>query len=306
MKKLVLSFSIFLLCLMSLFTFTGCDRLAQVGEEYIMVSLGRFSSGQTIQKFDFSFGSDKLSDIGLSDEEKESAKANLITNINSFRLEFILSFELTYQNAEQKDETLKVGGERLQVSAVEYSEVNDSVGFSIVFADQGVWDFYHPSTQEPSEDDKNEGIVFVEKTSSTGTFPFASEVTLGGGEKISVGERYKNAYLQSFSQSQYYEEIANSYNPDFVYNYASPYSNLRSDAEGAFQDIDGLYHHVWVRNSENYLSDSEINLYVYSPNRGWWYLFYLILVLVAGGSAIAITLIVKKKKKSPAKKTEQK
>ena len=291
---------------MSLFTFTGCDRLAQVGEEYIMVSLGRFSSGQTIQKFDFSFGSDKLSDIGLSDEEKESAKANLITNINSFRLEFILSFELTYQNAEQKDETLKVGGERLQVSTVEYSEVNDSVGFSIVFADQGVWDFYHPSTQEPSEEDKNEGIVFVEKTSSIGTFPFASESDSCWRRKDKRWRKIQKCLSSKFSQSQYYEEIANSYNPDFVYNYASPYSNLRSDAEGAFQDIDGLYHHVWVRNSENYLSDSEINLYVYSPNRGWWYLFYLILVLVAGGSAIAITLIVKKKKKSPAKKTEQK
>ena len=63
---------------------------------------------------------------------------------------------------------------------------------------------------------------------------------------------------------------------------------------------------MWVRNSENYLSDSEINLYVYSPNRGWWYLFYLILVLVAGGSAIAITLIVKEKEKIASKENRTK
>ena len=300
MKKLFLSFSILLVCLMSLFAFSGCDKMAEVGEQYIMVSLGRFSSGQTIQKFDFSFGTDKLSEIGLTEEEIEKAKANLITNINNFRCEFILSFQLTYQNAEQKDQTLIVNDKssRLQVSNVEYSQTSDSVGFNIIFADQEVWNFYHPSTQEPSEDDKSEGIVFVEKVSSKGTFPFASEVTLSGEEKTNVGERYKNAYLQSFDEFEKYQEIKNSYNPDFVYNYATPYSNLRSDGDGVFQDIDGLYHHVWVRNSQNYLSDSEINLYVYSPNRGWWYLFYLLLVLVAGGLLVAITLIVKKKKAS--------
>lgn len=296
MKKVTLA----LLIVVCLFSFIGCQSAPMIDSSFVMVSLGRFSSGKTIQKFDFSLDSNFLRQNGFDEEDIEKAKANLIENVDVFRKEFVLSFELIYQASENKNSDFLVNGELLTITQTTYNQNTDSVGFSMVFENQEVWDFYHQSsTQNPDETEGNknsQGIVFVETQSTTSIFPFVNEVSVGEGQKMTVAERYRQAYLKSVNFASNYSQIEKNYSPDFVYNYGTSYGNINSDADSFFQDVDGLYHHVWVKNYKNLSADDTITLYVNSANKGWWYMFYLLAVIIVMVGAIAIVKIIERKR----------
>ena len=298
MKKIILS----LLLIVCLFSLAGCQGFPVVDNSFIMVSLGKFASGKTIQKFDFSLDSNFLKENGMSENDLEQAKQNLVNNVDVFRKEFVISFELIYQKAENKNLDYLVNGKYLTITQTAYNQNADTVSFSIIFENQELWEFYHTSTkQQPEVDGENEsGISFVEKQSSTGKFPFASEVEIGDGQKITVAERYRQAYLDSISFIENFDEISNKYLPDLVYNYGTQYGNIKSDAQTIFQDTDGLYHHVWVENFSNLSTDDTITLYVNSANQGWWYLFYLVLILTLMSGAIITVKLIKNKKNKKA------
>lgn len=294
MKKI---FIILSFCIIS-FALSACGQTPPVtiGSSYIMVSLGVMPSGEVVQKFDFAVDSDFLEENGVNGEALEGVKLKLIENFDTFRQEFAVGFGLIYENADGEKEDFAIG-KKLKISQTTYDKDLDTITFNIVFEDNATWSFYHPSKEE---DDKNQsnGIVFVEKIESKGLFPFASEVTLGNGEKTTVAERYTNAYLKAFENNEKKEVITEKYKPDFVYNYATFSSRVGSDADIRFLDSEGLYHHAWVRNAENYQKENQITLFSNVINRGWWYLFWLIIVGVVTAVALIIAKVISKKKKA--------
>ena len=258
----------------------------------IMISQASFKNGRVVQKFDFSLGKSYLQNLGLNAEQIEKGKENLISNVTNFRNDIAINLTLIYASSSLQNPQFALGND-LKISQTEY--VSDNVTFSVIYENNECWKFYNskPSSDESPDENKNE-ISFIQSSVSTGLFPFSQKVTVGE-EKILLGTRYKNAYLKAFEGSDFYGSILTTYNPVFMYNYATHYNKIKSDACMKFYGEDGLYHHVW-QNSEEQLENAKITISVTQAIKGWWYLTILVSTLGGLGIAILIAFIIKKKK----------
>ncbi len=277
MKKCLIVLAMLFSCCM----FFSCKTLEPKSNEFIMLSISNETNGQVRQSLYFTLGSEKLKAAGLDALEIEGVKRELIKNVTRFRDEFYLSFIITYNSNPNPQQKI---GEKLVVSQTAYNETSDTVGFSIVFSSMETWNYYHSSSGGGESESE---IGFMIKTSSTGTFPFAAKI----GD-ITIGERYESAYLNSL------KSVTNKnveYDPDFVYDYATPSSVIKSDSEYKFES--GLKHHLWLRKMEEYKQNDKINIYTLQPNRGLWYLTILAFTLLGLGIAIVIIKLKDKKRR---------
>ncbi len=248
--------------------------------EFILLSV---ESGQSItQSLFFSVGSSKLKNSGHGDKI-EDFKSQLTKNVQTFHDEFVISFLLAYNQNPKPEYAI---GKGLIISKTGYHEKTDCVGFNIIYQTSEVWSYYHPSNEE-EKDDVHYGFMIT--SSSNGQFPFAA--TLSSGQK--VGERYKAAYEDALKTCN----IEMEYAPDYVYDYATSSSYLKSDSEYKFQDANGLYHHTWMKKN---LEGQNISLYTSVANRGLWYLTFTLVCLAGLGAAI---LIINRKKKTSIDKS---
>ena len=266
-----------------------------ISDNYIMISQGVLPSGKVVREFDFSLNSPMLSRLGMSDIEIGKCKDALVEKVNLFREEFVLSFTLIYKDAQNKQPNFALGND-LIVSATEYNSELDNVTFKISYNTQEVWKFYSQSDNKNDNQTQNDStkIEFITTQNASSKFPFAQEVNTING-KITVAERYKKAYLSAFEASSIYEKVKKEYNPDFVYNYASPYNKINSNADIKFVDSQNLYHHVWKAN-QNQMPEKEVNLSISEANREWWYLTALVATIVGTAITLAIAYFIKRKK----------
>lgn len=282
MKKCVLAIVLLLICCM----FFGCGQKLPSSNEFILLSLVTNNEGQVVQSLDFSVGSKKLEASGATALDIANFKKALLKNIKTFHNEFLLNFAIIYSS--NPNPKFKIGSGVL-LSSTTYNEQSDSIGFNIVFPTNETWNYYHPSTGE-GNNSQIEG-TFVLKNVNSGTFPFASQVSLASGEKTTVGERYTKAYTEALSEAN----INIEYSPDFVYNYATTSPYLKSDSEYQYSDGE-LKHHVWLRNAREYKEEQNISLYVMDLNMGYFYLLILIVPLIGLGVSVILIKVIEKRK----------
>lgn len=285
MKK----FSILIVALALFFVFplffNGCSPQNEFscGEDYIFLAVGMTSDGKMKQELSFSLNSERLSEY-LTKKEEVDFKKSLCENIGGLRNQLLLSFALVYMA--NPVEEFKIG-RGLILSDVTIDDENDCAGFVITFSSLASWKYYHGSSQKEQQEN---GIYLIRKNSSSGQFPFSACVK-NGEDEILLGEKYKNVYLDALKLADKSKEVKALYNPNFIYDYFSPFSHLHSNCDYNFNK-DGIYHNVWLVENNNLSQDNTISLYSYSINYGLWYLSALIVTLLPCG----VILILKHKK----------
>lgn len=290
MKKLFLSLMLIATCCM----FFGCGQKLPHSDSFILLSVATDTSGQVTQSLQFSVDSQSLKAAGASSADIVKFIQALTTNVQHFRDEFYINHMLTYNANPNPDYQL---GKGLIVTKAVYQEKSDTIGFSLLFTSQQAWRYYHHSSSEGNESDKvHQNHGFINKVISKGQFPFAGEVKMHDGTIKLAGQRYVEAYLSTASMLSIYETLQHTYRPDLVYDYATPYHQIKSDAAYQFADDTGLYHHTWMRNFQELSHTDDILLYTTEVNRGLWYLTFLMVVLA--GCAIAILIIWYRKRKA--------
>lgn len=293
MKRFLKILIVFVFACISLITFSACKEKVIFPSSSISLGLALENNGQVTQEVTFSFQKDNLTKLNVKDKLIEEVKSNLISAVNVLRNEFYISFLVIYSLSPNPE--FKIG-ESVLVSDVVYNEEYDVVGFDIVYKDLATWQYFQGRGGEQEADPvkKDKSIKYFETTSSEGKFPFASEFTNQDGSKTTIGERYQKIYRTAYNITLPNQIVDALETPKFVYDYATPFSSLRSNAE--IQTYSGgLYHNVWIKDQENF-KDSKIKLEATTIYAGWWYLSLFIGVILALAVACIITKICKIKR----------
>ena len=271
MKKILLILA-FIIVGVSL---TGCGTKQLNSSEYILLSVATTNEGAIGQSLQFSVGTQKLKNQGLTEEQVQAFIGKLKQNVQTFRDEYLLNFMLIYNS--KPDPKFKIGS-AVVVTKVDYLKESDTVGFDIVFTSQEGWQFYHTGQGVGGV---SHDYVIAHQTSSTGEYPFSSMV----GQQT-VAERYVEAYKSAI-------DIEMEYSPDLIYDYALPTGYIKSDCDYRIVQ-DGFYHNVWLRNLQNY-KDATITLYNVTLNNALIIILLLISVLLGVGVTLLIIKIKKRR-----------
>lgn len=275
--------------------FFGCGQNLPHSDSFILLSVATDRSGQVTQSLQFSVGSQNLKAAGASNADIGKFIQALTTNVQNFRDEFYINYMLIYNANPNPDYQL---GKGLIVTKAVYQENSDTIGFSLLFTSQQAWRYYHSSSSEGNETNKDHwDYGFINKVISKGQFPFAGEVKMHDGTIKLAGQRYVEAYLSTASMLSIYETVKQTYRPDLVYDYATPYHQIKSDAAYQYADDSGLYHHTWMQNYQELSRADSIQLYTTEVNRGLWYLTFMMIVLAGCATTILIILFRKRKVK---------
>ena len=109
-----------------------------------------------------------------------------------------------------------------------------------------------------------------------------------------IGKVYKNRYLAAAKGLSFEASLKEDYRPCYVYNYSTPLSRLKSNANFVFRGIDRNYNHLWVVEDDNLCDQNSLSLSLTFIYRGWW--IFLATFLPLSVCAIAILSVVLKKK----------
>ena len=284
MKKYVIFLLIFAICP---FVLVGCDQKNEIElDDYIFLNLDYQSDKVSFHLY-FSVDESGLSYEG-GEIEKQKFLKNLEKNIETIRMEYLFSLALIYIQNPIEEYKINSG---VLISPVIYSHEKGLIGFDINYTSLRAYRYY--SNSPPSSgDNKNQGNIFLYKHSSTGRNPFSVPISIGQGQTIPTGERYKNMVIESFSGTNYGQEYIASYNPSFVYDYSCPYSYIKTDADVKLKQ-NNTYHNYWI---ENDLEGKTITLTLQYLNLFTCQVFILATVLIGTFVAIIICKIIKKKR----------
>lgn len=284
-------------------TFSACREKVILPSSSITLSMSLSRDGAVMQEIDFSLQEKRLDELGIKPELILEVRKNIIASLNALRNEFYLSFLLVYSLA--PDPAYKIG-DSLAVSDVFYDQEGSCVGFKILYKSLGAYQYFQGATLKTNVDEQtgdeqtNEQLLgknnfqFVSRLTSEGAFPFAAAYTTSSGQIITVGERYQNIYRNSFNATLPNEIVAQLQTPSFVYDYALPFSNVRSNADTVIR-AGGLYHNVWIKSMDNF-KDARVKLTSTSVNAGLWYLTLLLIVIFVFSVVLVVILLLKKKK----------
>lgn len=293
MKRFSKIIFICILSICSLITFSACREEVILPSSAITLGMAMNNDGTITQELDFSFQTQKLKDLNVKGNLIEEAKGNLLSAVNVVRNEFYLTLLVAYSlnpNPEYKI------GEAVVVSQVQYYEKSDSIGFVIEYRDFDTWQFYQngEKSEEGGVEIEKPKIKFFTQTSSQGKFPFAVDF-IGADESVTtVGERYQKLYKNAYNLTLPNEIVNSLETPSFVYDYATPFANLDSNADLKVGS-GGLYHNVWIRDINNF-KDSNIELTSTVIYTGWWYLSLLAGVILVFGGVLLIVKLFKLKR----------
>lgn len=292
MKRIFgICFAVFFACFITA-TFSACSEKVVFPSSSITLTMAVTGEGEIIQELDFPLQTEKMKTLGVKDNLIYEIKNNMLGGINNFRNEFYLSFLLAYSSS--PDENFKIG-EAVKVSEVEYNKQNDTIGFVILYRDSSAFGYFHGNKSEDVEgESQKKGIEFLRQTSSEGVFPFASPFTLKDGSQITVGERYMRAYKNIFNLTLSNDTCEKLDTPAFVYDYATPFSRLRTNADMTISS-GGLYHNIWIRDESNF-KDCIVKLKSTVVYAGWWYFTLLISVILIFAIALVTMKIYRKKR----------
>ena len=278
-----------IILIFSLFYFSGCSNQKDISlsEDFILFSTQVGQDGKVVQSINFSVNSKKISEICTKNEEKMKFLANLIENIEKTRDDFLYNFALIYLEKPIEEYKITKG---VYLSKVCYFEDTDTVGFKIIFSSFDAFKYYHKIENNASEGKKKTNL-FYNKAETQTQFLFSSTDSLG----VSSGEKYRQKYIISAKGLSFEETIRESYKPDFLYDYVTPYRSIRSNATFTFME-NKSFHHLWKTPYENLSESNEIIIWFFTINFGLWYIFALGLVLIPLGISLVIYYIFKRKR----------
>ena len=272
----------FMFCL----TLSGCSERVNLPKTNIALSMSLNLDGSISQTMEFSMQTELMEKLAINESLIKEVQNNMIASVRTLRNEFYLAFLVKYSTS--PDSRFKIG-EAVKVSDVEFDESFDVVFFSILFKDSQTWQYYHGDNSSDNTDPVNKSTIkFFTKTSSEGNNPFSAEFTQANGKVITIGQRYMNIYKAAYNLTLPNEVCAKLDTPSFVYDYATPFSSLRSNAELTLQS-NGLYHNLWIKNLDQ-LQDAKILLTYTTIYAGWWYLSLMLTIIFA----LLVCLIVYK------------
>jgi len=284
---------IFVLTICSLITFSACREEVILPSSAITLGMRMDNDGSITQELDFSFQTEKLKQLNVKANLIEECKGNLLSAVNIFRNEFYLTLLVTYS---LNPNPLYKISEAVIVSQTCYYEKSDSIGFVIEYKDYNTWQFYQNGGKENNniEESVKPQIKFFTQTSSQGKFPFALDFTQADESKTTIGERYLKAYKNAYNLTLPNQIVSSLEIPSFVYDYATPFANLDSNADLKVQS-NHLYHNVWIKDINNF-KDATIKLTSTVIYTGWWYLSLLLSVILIFGITLLIAKLVKIKR----------
>ncbi len=292
MKKLFLSF----ILIFSLSFFCGCNKTSspQIRDNYIMLSLEQSSNGGMTQSIRFGVDSKSINKMASSLKEEITFRRNLIEEVNEIRNEFLFSYAILYVKNPVEEYKINQG---VILTDVCYNEKGDYVGFEMIFTSSGAWNYYHPSSSSNDKEEskpKRGGNIFFTKSSSHGLFPFSAKINTG--EEKLVGNVYKDRYLSSADGLSFESKLKDSYQPQFIYNYATYSQRLKTNGNLSYHGTDNKYHHVWIVDGDKLTSENQIEISLTIINKGWWLFFAVGIPLSACGISIFIVKFKQKRK----------
>lgn len=289
MKKKVLLVAMAFVLIFCGITFSSCGEKVILPSSAISLSMMTNSDGTIIQEIDFSLQTQRLKDLQVNERMIREIKSNFLSSLNMLKNEFLINFLLIYSS--NPSEEYKIG-ENLLISEPYLDEDADVAGFKIVYKSIAVLQYFQTGK---AQDDQLLGktipVKFYSHTESQGKFPFAGEYVNRMGENLTVGERYLGIYNNCFNKTISNDLCAQLGVPSFVYDYAAPFSNLRTNADIEVQNGQ-MFHHIWVRDAQNF-KDGVIELSTTVVYSGWWYLTLLVAAIVI----FALGLVIIKLKK---------
>lgn len=288
MKKIVLIF----ILIFSFSFFYGCNKSPNVAidQNYILLSIDCGSDGSMCQAVKFGVNSAFINKNAKSLQEELDFKNNLIKKVGELRSEFLFTFAIIYLNNPNDLFQINKG---VVLSEVYYNQDEDYVGFEIFFPSQEAWAYYHNTNSGQSEEGGKANNLFYYKQTSSGQFPFSAQINSSDGQ-ITVGEKYREKYIQASEGLSFQSILNQEYNPDFVYSYSSPFSKLKSNGDLYYRGANRNYYHVWIENYQRLNEEKRITLSITYIFKGWWIFFAILIPLLA--MFIAILLIKIKEK----------
>lgn len=256
--------------------------------DYVCISTKQNSDNNLVWSLDFGLNTTARN---LEENEEATYRINLQIMVREILEEY--KTMISTIDSQNPQEALKNEG-KVEYSVPIYDQQKDKVGFKIIFESTQVYNFYMANDSDRL---KNENYLFVINQEKSMLFPFAKIRNSAGGQKT-LARYFKEKFISACSGLSI-EQVIKSYDPEFIYDYGTTSSRIKSDGEIQYQE-NGIYHHVWY-SKESKISESDmIKLQLVTPNKGWWYVFGTGLPLVAMGVAI---LIVKLKDRNKKKKT---
>ena len=250
-------------------------------EDYILLSLD--VSNAPVQAIQFSVSNQLFDKCNASASEKTQFIDSLLEKVDMIRTEFLLNLTLKYLQNPIPQYKINDG---VILSSVVYNSELSLVGFRIIYQSRAAFNYYNSSSSK-SEKPADNGNIFIKKYTTNSLFPFCSEVNMGGGQKITVGERYKNFFTSAATGKDYYQDLCDFYSPTYVYDYVVRGDDLHSDAKYIVKD-GNCNHHIWLVSENDLQNKPNISLSITIINKGWWFLMALLLAL----GALLICLIV--------------
>lgn len=171
----------------------------------------------------------------------------------------------------------------------------DFVGYSFQFASVGAFNFYH---NQNTTDVKVSDNLFLSKQVKREVFPFAKIVETANGEVMFANYLKKKMIASCEGLSNESQMLV--YNPEFIYDYQTSTNRIKSNADLKYTDATGRFHHAWGKRLNEITQESEVEISLVQPHRGWWYVFGGGIPLVV--MAIAILIVVIKNKKTSKQK----
>lgn len=275
MKKIIF----LILILSSLFFLPACEqKKVDINDDYIAISCLSIDDGVTMG-VEFGFCGERLKNYSKSDVVM--FKEKLKTNVENLRNEFLITLALKYTQNPIKEFAINRG---VVLSQVKIED--NSARFSIRYTSVSSWNYYN--SQGAKEAVQDEEFYLIKKVKSEGEFPFSA--TLSNGTTMAT--KYKNIYLSALEGLSIEESEEKSYCPQFIYDYTTTASRLKSNAD--IVTSGSVNRHIWVK-EESELEDREILIWQYQVNYPFWYLFAILLTIIPCAVYVVFQLIKEKK-----------
>ena len=268
MKKIIFVF----VTLFSLFFLISSiqlnEREIDVKEDYIMMSMNIQNNGV---KQSIIWGIDENFIIEQSSQKEFlTFCSDFISKVNDVRNEYLFSYALIYSENPIEDFKLNKG---IILTDVVYNSKLHYVGFDVIFTSMESWAYYNNIDKNVTKNGRN---IFYDKIDIKNKFIFSNGVIEQKGKnKILLGEKYKNLYLDTCKSFKFGEKLKERYSPDFIYDYAI--QNLRLKSDSTYKVNNGnVYHHIWKISNSKLNSNNEICMQMYIFYYSDWYLTALL------------------------------
>lgn len=277
---------VFIVLIFSLFCFVGCDKKdnIEIQKNYIMIATRTSREGEVVQEISYGINLPLIKSLSKNKEEEISFISTLTTKLKKLRENYLFKFALKYLENPVDEYKINKG---VKLTEAVYSSNTDSIGFKIIFS-KGAFSYYNKSQNESEKETKKN--LYINKDESNSTFIFSEE----DSEYGNVGERFKQDYLSSAKGLSFEEELKNKYNPDFIYGYVTPYSQIKSNCN-YFTKYNDDFYHFWVVKNNFLINKNTIKIWVLQINYGFWYITILASVLIPLFIGLIIHFIINKK-----------